>query len=457
MSARKQNLSQNNKKISNNLLINNKPIYEDPRYKEFEGISLDKFKAEKEKSQREYIQLKKELEVLKEEYEKTKIRTKDRENELRGHINNLLIKYRTKDPEQNIQNINELSGQILSNIKTLEEQTKIDIKEKKKDMETRIKLRLVDSEINYNKELDKKVKEQQDILKSLHEFTQDMKRIKDNYNSIKEKADNFLKENDFYRNEIKKYAEKNEELKNEIMKLKHLNNKMSIKLMGNKEKDKEEKNDDNIFGEDDDNIDTKNIINNELYDYNVNNEDLDKIKKVMKTKFEKQKVHNFNRKMKLKGETFTVKDIISSNNKKYNNISIEKIIELLSDENYVNKHYRECSVIASLLNIYEKANKKITTLNKEYNKLLDHHPIYDRLITLIQELKSKEINNRIKTVSKLSRRVVNEILGNYIITMKKDQRKELIKIITEDEQIINFIQQDKLPNIMNRDRQIKIA
>ena len=177
----------------------------------------------------------------------------------------------------------------------------------------------------------------------------------------------------------------------------------------------------------------------------------------MKTKFEKQKVHNFNRKMKLKGETFTVKDIISSNNKKYNNISIEKIIELLSDENYVNKHYRECSVIASLLNIYEKANKKITTLNKEYNKLLDHHPIYDRLITLIQELKSKEINNRIKTVSKLSRRVVNEILGNYIITMKKDQRKELIKIITEDEQIINFIQQDKLPNIMNRDRQIKIA
>ena len=457
MSARKQNLSQNNKKISNNLLINNKPIYEDPRYKEFEGISLDKFKAEKEKSQREYIQLKKELEVLKEEYEKTKIRTKDRENELRGHINNLLIKYRTKDPEQNIQNINELSGQILSNIKTLEEQTKIDIKEKKKDMETRIKLRLVDSEINYNKELDKKVKEQQDILKSLHEFTQDMKRIKDNYNSIKEKADNFLKENDFYRNEIKKYEEKNEELKNEIMKLKHLNNKMSIKLMGNKEKDKEEKNDDNIFGEDDDNIDTKNIINNELYDYNVNNEDLDKIKKVMKTKFEKQKVHNFNRKMKLKGETFTVKDIISSNNKKYNNISIEKIIELLSDENYVNKHYRECSVIASLLNIYEKANKKITTLNKEYNKLLDHHPIYDRLITLIQELKSKEINNRIKTVSKLSRRVVNEILGNYIITMKKDQRKELIKIITEDEQIINFIQQDKLPNIMNRDRQIKIA
>ena len=445
-----------NTKKSNTFLLNNKPIYEDPRYKEFEGISLDKFKAEKEKSQREYAQLKKELEILKEEYEKTKVRTKDRENELRGHINNLLIKYRTKDPELNIQNINELGGQILANIKTLEEQTKIDIKEKKKDMETRIKLRLVDSEINYNRELEKKVKEQQEVLKSLHEFTQDMKRIKDNYNSIKEKADSYLKENDFYKNEIKKYEEKNEELKNEIMKLKHENNKMNIKLMGNKQKKLEEEKDENKLWEDSEHIDTNNLVNEGVYEYNIKNDDFDKIKKVMKNKFEKDKIQKFNKKMKLKADTFTVKDIISSN-KKYDNITIEKIIELLSDENYVNKHYRECSVISSLLNIYEKANKKITSLNREYNKLIDHHPIYDRLITIIQELKSKEINNRIKTVSKLSRRVVNEILGNYIITMKKDQRKELIKLITEDEEIINFIQQDKLPNIMNRDRQIKIA
>ena len=456
MSSPSKNPTSNTKK-SNNFLLNNKPIYEDPRYKEFEGISLDKFKAEKEKSQREFAQLKKELEILKEEYEKTKIRTKDRENELRGHINNLLIKYRTKDPELNIQNINELGGQILANIKTLEEQTKLDIKEKKKDMETRIKLRLVDSEINYNRELEKKVKEQQEVLKSLHEFTQDMKRIKDNYNSIKEKADNYLKENDFYKNEIKKYEEKNEELKNEIMKLKHENNKMNIKLMGNRQKKLEEQKDENKIFEDSEHIDTNNLLNEGIYEYSIKNNDFDKIKKVIKNKFEKDQVQKFNKKMKLKADTFTVKDILTTHNQKYDNITIDKIIDLLSDENYVNKYYRECSIISSLLNIYEKANKKITSLNKEYNKLIDHHPIYDRLITIIQELKSKEINNRIKTVSKLSRRVVNEILGNYIITMKKEQRKELIKLITEDDQIINFIQQDKLPNIMNRDRQIKIA
>ena len=284
-----------------------------------------------------------------------------------------------------------------------------------------------------------------------------MKRIKDNYNSIKEKADNFLKENDYYRNEIKKYEEKNEELKNEIMKLKHENNKMNIKLMGKQQKKFEEIEEEDKLWEEGDNINTNNLINEGIYGYNANNEEFDNLKKVMKNKLDKENIQKFNKKMKLKADTFTIKDFKATNNIKYNNITIEKIIDLLSDENYVNKHYRECSVIASLLNIYEKANKKITSLNKEYNKLLDHHPIYDRLITLIQELKSKEINNRIKTVSKLSRRVVNEILGNYIITMKKDQRKELIKIITEDDQIINFIQQDKLPNIMNRDRQIKIG
>jgi hypothetical protein len=241
------------------------------------------------------------------------------------------------------------------------------------------------------------------------------------------------------------------------MKLKHENNKMNIKLMGKNQKKLEEKDEEDKLWEEGDNINTNNLINEGIYGYNANNEEFDNLKKVMKNKLEKENIQKFNKKMKLKAETFTIKDFKATNNIKYDNITIEKIIDLLSDENYVNKHYRQCSVIASLLNIYEKANKKITNLNREYNKLLDHHPIYDRLITLIQELKSKEINNRIKTVSKLSRRVVNEILGNYIITMKKDQRKELIKIITEDEQIINFIQQDKMPNIMNRDRQIKIA
>ena len=52
----------------------------------------------------------------------------------------------------------------------------------------------------------------------------------------------------------------------------------------------------------------------------------------------------------------------------------------------------------------------------------------------------------------MSKRVINELLGNYIITMKKDQRKELIELLINDEEITNLIYNEKLPNIMNRDR-----
>jgi predicted hydrolase (HD superfamily) len=139
-------------KTKNNL-ASSVHIFEDPRFKEYETIPIEKFKLDKEKAQRDYNQLQNDLINLKEEYIKTKQRAADRETELRSHINNLLIKYRTRDPQQNLENINALHQEIINNIKTLEAQSKEDIREKKKDMETRIKLRLVDSEINYNREL----------------------------------------------------------------------------------------------------------------------------------------------------------------------------------------------------------------------------------------------------------------------------------------------------------------
>ena len=318
----------------------------------------------------------------------------------------------------------ELEEQIMYNIQTLEEQSKQDIREKKKDMETRIKLRLIDSEINYNRELDKKVKEQQEILKALHEFTTDMQKITNNYNSIKDKAEYYLKENTMYKIEINDLEEKNEKLKSEIMKLKHMNNKMSIKLMNK----------------------------------GINEEDIDEMEnnfsKNMKVKFENEQKEKFRNKMKEKAKRNT--GIINENKSiKLNGnevISIDKIVELLSDEDFVSKNYRECSVISNLLNIYEKTSKKINKLNNEYEKLIDRHPIYDRLVQLIQQLKSKEINTKIKSINQMSKRVINELLGNYIITMKKDQRKELIELLINDEEITNLIYNEKLPNIMNRDR-----
>ena len=111
-------------------------------------------------------------------------------------------------------------------------------------------------------------------------------------------------------------------------------------------------------------------------------------------------------------------------------------------------------MISSLLNIYEKTNQKIKNLNNEYNNLMDRHPLYERLVEIIQNLKNKEVNNKLKSVNKLSKRVINELLGNYIITMKKEQRKELIEAIVNDPHINQLIYDEKLPNILNRDRQL---
>lgn len=410
-----------------NALPNSLPIFEDPRYKEYESIPIEKFQIDKEKTQREYNQLQNDLINLKEEFIKTKQRAQDRENELRAHINNLLLKYRTRDPKQNLENIKQLNEEILQNIKTLEAQSKQDIKEKKRDMETRIKLRLVDSEINYNRELEKKIKDQQGILRTLHEFTQDMQKIKNNYNSIKEKVDFYINENTLYRSEINALEFKNEDLKTEIMRLKHLNNKLSIKIMSKKDKEGIDK--------------QNNMISN------VNAKAKEKFENDQKTKFRNKIKKQFEDKSE--DQQMSLSPIPNSSN-----ISIDKIIELLTNEDFVNKHYRECSVISSLLNIYEKTNQKIKNLNYEYNNLMDRHPLYERLVEIIQNLKNKEVNNKLKSVNKLSKRVINELLGNYIITMKKEQRKELIEAIVNDPHINQLIYDEKLPNILNRDRQL---
>ena len=216
------------------------------------------------------------------------------------------------------------------------------------------------------------------------------------------------------------------------MRLKHLNNKLSIKIMSKKDKE----------GKD-----------NEVS--NVNAQVKEKFENDQKTKFRNKIKTQFNvKKQEDKSEEEKILQSPKSDNLTNSNISIEKIIELLTNEDFVNKHYRECSVISSLLNIYEKTNQKIKSLNNEYNTLMDHHPLYDRLVEIIQTLKNKEINHKLKSITKLSKRVMNELLGNYIITMKKEQRKELIEAIVNDAQINQLIYDEKLPNILNRDRQL---
>ena len=62
-----------------NAIPSSLPIFEDPRYKEYESIPIEKFQIDKEKTIREYNQLQNDLVNLKEEFIKTKQRALDRE------------------------------------------------------------------------------------------------------------------------------------------------------------------------------------------------------------------------------------------------------------------------------------------------------------------------------------------------------------------------------------------
>jgi hypothetical protein len=73
-----------------------------------------------------------------------------------------------------------------------------------------------------------------------------MKIIRNNYNSIQNKANFYLKENTTLKLEIKNLESKNEKMKQEIMKLKHVNNKLSIKLTNNNENNNNNENENEI-------------------------------------------------------------------------------------------------------------------------------------------------------------------------------------------------------------------
>lgn len=407
------------------------PYYEDPLYKEYENIPIDKFKIDKEKATKEYHQLIIDLENMKEEYNSTKKRAKQREDDLREYVNNLLIKYRTRDPEQNLENINSLKDQIMNNIQTLEAQSKKDIREKKKDLETRIKLRLVDSEINYNRELEKKEKEQEGIIASLHGATFDMEKIKNNFDSIKAKECNYINENKDYRRQISQYEQANSELKTEIMRLKHLNNKYAIRIMA-KQQDNNNNNNPNDANDNNSKGYNGNSMKNKLQI---------KSRKKLKDKIK-------SRKKQIDDE----KNNLVSSQDLDSNLTMEKIVELLTNDDYLKKNYRQCSVISSLLNIYDKTNREIERLNKQYQSKSIKHPVYDHLISIIQELKKNEINSKLKYVNSMSKRMINELLGNYTVIMNKAQRKELIEAIVNNLSIFKIINDEKIPNIINKER-----
>lgn len=156
-----------------------------------EYLDIEYTKQEKEKYKAELEKAKKDIDDIKHNYDKYFSKNSVREGELRNHIQSLSQKVHCRDINQIKTSMVSLHGQIIKNISTIDQKMRVEITEKKKDIENRINIRLMDSEYRHKLVLDEKVREQEGMLRSLHSITQEMSRIKENYIKIKKRIDSY--------------------------------------------------------------------------------------------------------------------------------------------------------------------------------------------------------------------------------------------------------------------------
>ena len=117
-----------------------------------------------------------------------------REKELRTTIYHM-----SKALQSKSQNLEEetlkLYEEILINIKKIFEKVSKEIEEKKIEILQRIQIRLNECDNRQRKLLEKKIAEQETILRNLHTFTYEMQRVRENYGIIKNKISNLSERN----------------------------------------------------------------------------------------------------------------------------------------------------------------------------------------------------------------------------------------------------------------------
>ena len=118
-----------------------------------------------------------------------------REKELRTTIFHMAKALQSKN-EKIEEETFKLYEEILNNIKKIFDKVSKEIEEKKLDILQRINVRLNECDNRHRKILEKKIHEQEIILRNLHTFTYEMQRVRENYTVIKNKILN-LSENNF--------------------------------------------------------------------------------------------------------------------------------------------------------------------------------------------------------------------------------------------------------------------
>ena len=160
------------------------------------------------------------LETIKINFESTKEKSKQKENELRQKISILNKKVHANDFNIIRGQFDYLGSQINSNIKHINFDAEKLVKNKKKDLTSRMNIKLLDSEVKFNYQLNNKINEHENKMNLCMKQTQEMEKIKKDYMKIKNKSEDIEKLNNLLKLNIENLEENNYFIRSEIVKYK---------------------------------------------------------------------------------------------------------------------------------------------------------------------------------------------------------------------------------------------
>ena len=297
-----------------------------------------------------------------------------REKELRTTIYHM-----SKALQSKSQNLEEetlkLYEEILINIKKIFEKVSKEIDDKKLEILQRIQIRLNECDNRQRKLLEKKIAEQETILRNLHTFTYEMQRVRENYGIIKNKISNLSEKNFELEQRIKIEDQKYDkiysllrEYKVRINNIAHTIEKYKKEEKGEKEEKEENEKVEDIQKEN--KLELKNLIlnnieteytNNKVTTTNNNNKNKslrpNSVKESMAFNLMNKSIKQFNNKINFY-ENLNYQEI--PDNKLYN--CLIKIIDTM-------KNSKDYKIVSGVNNTLLSNNMKILPLqNKEFRK-----------------------------------------------------------------------------------------
>lgn len=442
----------------------NKLIFSLDELKQAEVSDYWHLKVDKDRIVHQILSSKQVLLRLKEDYGHYFDKTNNRETQIRKHIDNLDYVYAESIDKVKV-DIAGLIEDVNSNITVIEQKMKYDMEEKKRDIENRLNIRLMDSEYSHRNLLENKIKEQETFMRTLHSFTTEIIKIQNNYKKSKNQVISLLVNNEVLEENIRKNKRISQKLlkemtnlksvifsiKNEIYLVYKLKNEENIvkskeELFKNKLKKIKER---NVY-----NNDSERLIKNSENLRNSNNNKISVLNKLntsgskryIKNSFSKI---NFNNPLKINSSSQI--DLNNIHKNKYpllKNYPAENFIECMRDNSIyidiINKFPRIDKALKHLCNIMFGLQNKIMKMKNQINyKEETSNILKTTVMNITQEIKKKnfkENNDKIPEIKEI-----------YI---DKNIRKRFINSLVSNQDIINLFNDERFPNITISHRQL---